>query len=86
MNDSQLAGANIGVLLISNVAWGSCIFECDTLKIVRPMQLAFPAYDDDALTKVVESCLQLLCAMPTLQHASCMKHKHTVKFELRMSA
>lgn len=86
MNDSQLAGANIGVLLISNVAWGSCIFECDTLKIVRPMQLAFPAYDDDALTKVIGSCLQLLCAMPRPQHASCMKHKRTIRFVLRMPA
>ena len=46
------AGANIGVILISNVAWGSCIFDCDTLRVLRPMQLAFPAYDEDTLTKV----------------------------------
>lgn len=46
------AGANIGVILISSIAWGSCVFECDTLRVVRPAQLLFPAYDEEVLTKV----------------------------------
>lgn len=46
------AGANIGVILISSVAWGSCLFEYDTLRTVRPAQVLFPAYQEDTLTKV----------------------------------
>ncbi|DBA99742.1 TPA: hypothetical protein ACH3X3_012293 [Trebouxia sp. C0006] len=46
------AGASVGLILISSVSWGSSIYECDTLRVVRPMQLAFPAYEDDVLTKI----------------------------------
>lgn len=48
----DLAGANIGLILISNVAWGSCLFDCDTLRVVRPAQLVFPSYEEDVITKV----------------------------------
>ena len=51
------AGANIGVILISSVAWGSCMFDSDTLRVSRPMQLAFPAYDEDTLKKVRHVCI-----------------------------
>ncbi|KAA6423708.1 MAG: origin recognition complex subunit 5 [Trebouxia sp. A1-2] len=49
----EITGANVGLILISSVSWGSSIFECDTLRVVRPMQLAFPAYEDDVLTKII---------------------------------
>lgn len=49
----ELSGANIGVILISSVAWGSCMFDSDTLRMSRPMQLAFPAYDEDTLKKIL---------------------------------
>lgn len=49
---SDFAGANIGLILISSIAWGSCFYECDTLRVVRPAQLLFPAYEEEVLTKV----------------------------------
>ena len=42
----------MGLILISSVAWGSCLFEWDTLRVVRPAQLLFPAYEEEVLTKV----------------------------------
>ncbi|KAL0055795.1 hypothetical protein WJX82_004387 [Trebouxia sp. C0006] len=48
----EITGASVGLILISSVSWGSSIYECDTLRVVRPMQLAFPAYEDDVLTKI----------------------------------
>ena len=56
------AGANIGVILISSVAWGSCMFDADTLRVSRPMQLAFPAYNEDTLKKVspIRHCLYMM--------------------------
>ncbi|DBB06530.1 TPA: hypothetical protein ACH3X1_012075 [Trebouxia sp. C0004] len=49
----EITGASVGLILISSVSWGSSIFECDTLRVVRPMQLPFPAYEDDVLTKII---------------------------------
>ena len=58
-SEDDLAGANIGLILISSVAWGSCLFECDTMKVVRPAQLLFPAYEEELLTKVRLSILHV---------------------------
>ena len=47
-----LAGANIGLVLISQVAWDSGLFESETLRTPRPLHVAFPAYEDDVVIKV----------------------------------
>ncbi|KAL3139926.1 hypothetical protein ABBQ38_004216 [Trebouxia sp. C0009 RCD-2024] len=49
----EITGANIGLILISSIAWGSCFYECDTLRVVRPAQLLFPAYEEEVLTKIL---------------------------------
>ena len=71
------AGASVGLILISSVSWGSSIFECDTLRVVRPMQLAFPAYEDDVLTKVI-----CFCMYATDSAASCCCIEHAVRVGL----
>lgn len=48
-----LVGANIGLVLISQVAWDSGLFESETLRVPRPLQVAFPAYEDDVMIKVI---------------------------------
>jgi hypothetical protein len=68
------AGASVGLILISSVSWGSSIYECDTLRVVRPMQLAFPAYEDDVLTKVICFCMNV-----TDSAACCCCIEHTVR-------
>ncbi len=73
-----LAGASVGLILISSVSWGSSIFECDTLRVVRPMQVAFPAYEDDVLTKVICFCMYV-----TDSAAPCCCIEHTVRVGLR---
>ena len=40
------------MVLISCVAWGAGAFEHDTLRTVRPVQLFFSTYAEDALVKV----------------------------------
>jgi hypothetical protein len=40
----ELTGAKIGMLLISQVAWGLNVYELDTARCRRPHQLCFPGY------------------------------------------
>ncbi|KAL3154180.1 hypothetical protein ABBQ32_013697 [Trebouxia sp. C0010 RCD-2024] len=49
----EITGANIALILISSIAWGSCFYERDTLRVVRPAQLLFPAYEEEVLTKIL---------------------------------
>jgi hypothetical protein len=46
------AGANIRMILISQVPWGSPAFEVDTQRCQRPHQLYFPAYKMQELLQV----------------------------------
>jgi hypothetical protein len=40
----EMAGAALGLVLVSQVAWGLNVFEYDTLPCPKPHQLCFPAY------------------------------------------
>ena len=48
----ELTGARLGMLLISQVAWGLNLFEADALRARRPHQLCFPGYRMPELLKV----------------------------------
>lgn len=44
-------------VLISQIAWGSGLFESETLRVPRPLQIAFSAYEDETVIKVLlNSC------------------------------
>ena len=48
----ELTGAALGLVLISQVAWGLNVFEYDTLPCPKPHQLCFPGYRMQDLLKV----------------------------------
>ena len=62
---SALAGAAISVVLISCVAWGAGGFEHDTLRTMRPVQLFFSTYAEDALVKVRRLELSAILLQPS---------------------
>ncbi|KAK9824285.1 hypothetical protein WJX72_009173 [[Myrmecia] bisecta] len=49
----ELTGANVSVILIAHQDWASNIFQHDTLKMVRPLRVFFPAYKEEELVKIL---------------------------------
>ena len=45
-------GADLSLILISRVSWGSGSFEFDTLRAISPIQISFPAYEPSFLARV----------------------------------
>ncbi|CAL8467061.1 g6597 [Coccomyxa elongata] len=50
----ELTGATIGLILISQVAWGCNAFEFDTQRCRRPHLIHFPGYKIQDLLKILE--------------------------------
>ncbi|KAK9916502.1 hypothetical protein WJX75_003462 [Coccomyxa subellipsoidea] len=50
----ELTGANIGLILISQLAWGCNAFEFDTQRCRRPHMIHFPGYKIPDLLKILE--------------------------------
>lgn len=46
------SGVNVCCIMISRAAWASSIFEHDTLRVLRPLQICFPGYEEPELRKV----------------------------------
>lgn len=51
-------------ILISELAWGSAAFLCDTLPVARPACIIFPAYSQAALAKVLSKDLNFKTPNP----------------------
>ena len=58
---AETTGANVGVVVVSTLPWGSGRFSKDVQNVQPPVHIHFPAYCQDQLLKVGAREASLVC-------------------------
>ena len=83
----EMTGTTLGLVLISQVAWGLNVFEHDTLRCPKPHQLCFPGYrmqDLLSVHHVTPACLSACWSFPSEAQPCervCICHHHVMACE-----